>query len=163
MSDEMKTGQPPKAKTGRGMRIVLIVSLALNLLIAGLVVGAVLSGGPKGHRDMRMPPHVRALAFEDRRAIGRGIRAAYKEGRLQRDAGRAQARQLALLLEAAAFDRAEVTRLVDEMEAAKQSRFEVAREVWLDRVEAMSVQERAAYAARLREGLARKGKAPERE
>ncbi|MCW8843455.1 MAG: periplasmic heavy metal sensor [Rhodobacteraceae bacterium] len=164
MSDDMKTSQPSPQTGGgapkmrRGVRIVLIASLAFNLLIVGLAVGAMLSGGPKAHRDMRLPAHVRALDHEDRRAIGRGIRAAHKDGRLGPRASSAQTRQLADLIEAEVFDRAAVATLMDEIEAAKRSRFEVARDVWLGRVEAMSDDERAAYAERLREVLAQKGK-----
>ena len=144
-----------KPRMRRGVRIVLILSLAFNLMILGLAVGAVLSGGPKGHRDMmRMPAHVRALDHADRRAIGRGIRAAYKEGRFQKGAGRAQSEALADLIAADTVDRAALAGLLDDMERAKRGRYEVAREVWLDRVEAMSAAERAAYAARLREVLA---------
>ena len=164
MSEEKMPEQTPgeggdKPRMRRGMRIVLILSLAFNLLIVGLAVGLVLSGGPKWHHDMRMPAHVRALDHADRRAIGQGIRAAYQEGQLRKGAGSAQSRQLADLLEAERFDRAAVAALLDEMERSKRSRYTVARDVWLGRVEGMSAAERAAYAERLREVLAemRKG------
>lgn len=147
-----------KPRMGRGMRVLLVLSLAFNLLIIGLAVGAVLSGGPKGHRDARMPAHVRALDLEDRRAIGRDIRAAYRAGSFGKRAVRQQSEQLAELIATQPFDRAAVGALSDEIEATKRIRFEVAREIWLDRIEGMDPKARAAYAERLREGLAQKGK-----
>lgn len=164
MSDDLKNSpdagpqKDRKPRMGRGMRILLILSLAFNLLIIGLAVGAVLSGGPKGHRDARMPAHVRALDFEDRRAIGRDIRAAYKAGAFGKRAERQKSEQLADLIAAPSFDRAAVSALSDEIEATKRIRFEVARDIWLDRIESMDPQVRAAYAERLREVLAQKGK-----
>ena len=164
MSDDLKTAPDAgpekgrKPRMGRGMRILLILSLAFNLLIVGLAVGAVLSGGPKGHRDARMPAHVRALDHEDRRAIGQDIRAAYRAGTFGKRAERQQSERLADLIAAQPFDRVAVGALSDEIEAGKRIRFEVARDIWLDRVEAMSPQARVAYAERLREVLAQKGK-----
>ncbi|MBR9844402.1 MAG: periplasmic heavy metal sensor [Rhodobacteraceae bacterium] len=158
MSDEVKTEQPSKAKMRRGTRIVLIVSLALNLLVVGLAVGAVLSGGPKGHRDMRMPPHVRALAPADRRAIGQEIRKAHRAGALGERSGPRSSGRLADLLAAVPFDRAAVADLQEQTERAERARFSAARDIWLDHVAQMSDAERAAYAERLREVWAKKGK-----
>lgn len=159
MPEQTPGGGGNKPRMRRGVRIVLILSLAFNLLILGLAVGAVLSGGPKRHHDMRMPAHVRALEPADRRAIGQGIRAAYQEGHWRKSSGSVQSRQLADLLAAQTFDRGAVAALLDEMERSKRSRYEVARDVWLDRVEGMTGPERAAFAGRLREVLAetRKG------
>ncbi|MDV4143632.1 MULTISPECIES: periplasmic heavy metal sensor [Shimia] len=159
MSEDKTANQAPetggaKPRMRRGVRIVLILSLAFNLLILGLAVGAVLSGGPKGHRDMRMPAHVRALDHADRRAIGRGIRAAYQEGRFEHGSTRSQSQALADLIAAPEVDRAALAGLLNAMETAKRTRYEVARDVWLDRVEGMSATDRAAYAARLRAVLA---------
>ena len=54
------------------LRWVLFASLALNLLVLGLLVGALLDGGPgRGPRpiEMALGPIVRALDEEDRNAI----------------------------------------------------------------------------------------------
>ncbi|MEO0678101.1 MAG: hypothetical protein AAFZ02_11155, partial [Pseudomonadota bacterium] len=64
---------------GRGGRVLLYLSLAVNLLVVGLVVGALVSGGEK-LRDRRPPsageagfgPVFAALEPEDRRASRAG-------------------------------------------------------------------------------------------
>lgn len=87
MSDEVKSpdpvagpeaGQPagPRGKAGRGIRLALAVSVALNLAVAGLVVGMVWHGGPGGRgamlRELGFGPFEGALRPEDREAM-RGL------------------------------------------------------------------------------------------
>ena len=60
----------------------LVVSLAINLLVAGIVIGALVSGGGKhrgGHdggpaRGFIGEPFLRALPQEDRRALAQALR-----------------------------------------------------------------------------------------
>ena len=72
-------------RAGRWTRWALIISLALNLIVIGAVVGTVLRHGSEGHRDahgdkhghdMAGGPLTQALSREDRRAIGREMRRA---------------------------------------------------------------------------------------
>lgn len=161
MSEKMTPEQTPKAggetpRMRRGLRVLLVVSVTLNLLIVGLAVGMALSGGPAAHHGSRFPAHVRALEHEDRRALGRAIRSAYREGRLGKRSEKRYEARLADLLEATPFDRVAVAALQREMKAAEMARFDAARQIWLDRVATMSDAERAAYAERLRVALTQK-------
>lgn len=68
------TDAPHKGGRTRAGRIVLVLSLGLNLLVAGAVIGALLSGGPRARpdRDVRalgLGPFERALTRADLRAI----------------------------------------------------------------------------------------------
>lgn len=68
----------PAAPMRRSMRFLLIGSLAVNLLVLGLVAGAIIRG-PDGFRaprgvDLALGPIVQALAAEDREAIRAELR-----------------------------------------------------------------------------------------
>ena len=77
----MTTDPNPSPKSSRlWVRVLLVVSLALNLLVIGAVAGVIIKGGPFKHGG---PPHMaqggvgpltQALSKEDRRAIGREMR-----------------------------------------------------------------------------------------
>jgi hypothetical protein len=80
MTDPTLPPAPPPAapaKPGRGLRIALAVSLALNLGVAGLVGGMILHGGPRMHgdmvRDMGFGPFDEVLRPEDRDALRKGL------------------------------------------------------------------------------------------
>ena len=66
-----------------GLRALLIGSLALNLVIGGLMAGAVLGNKQAGDRPPRegdvLGAYTRALTKEDRREIGRSIREYHRE------------------------------------------------------------------------------------
>ena len=71
-----------KEESGTGhsrlWRIVLVCSLALNLAVAGMVVGSFASGrlgeGPPRSFDLGLGPVSRALAPNERRDVGRSLR-----------------------------------------------------------------------------------------
>ena len=78
-----ESGQPPR-RTRRLVKVILTVSLTLNLLVLGLVVGAHVRDG---HDDRRFPPPDRTIARdmgfgpfigafprEDRREIAQALR-----------------------------------------------------------------------------------------
>lgn len=79
-------------KSPTWMRIALVASLAVNLLIVGMVVGTVASGGGPGQgrdavRDAGGSPFVRALEPKDRRGVLRGMvseRRALRESQIGR-------------------------------------------------------------------------------
>jgi len=159
------THPPPERRAPRWMTALLVVSLALNLLIAGAFLGAALRhdrgwdhGRPSGEisRDLGRTPFVAALDAEDRRAIGR---------RLMRDAGplrenRAELRErfdrLLAALRAETFERATVEALLAEQRAAGARRLEIGERAILDRLDEMSTDARRAYADRLDRSLRRR-------
>ena len=80
----------------RGWRIVLILSLALNVAVIGAVAGLALRvgrDGPPARYDLALGPIGQALSSEDKRAVGRELRRnpALRDGRPRADRVAAQA------------------------------------------------------------------------
>ncbi len=155
--------QPSETGTGGGggltggLRVLLFASLALNLLVVGALVGAGLWGGwGHGHHgpglDAAGGPMTRALSREDRRAISQRMRQAYRDGRPGRAAHRAAFEALLDDLRAEPFQRAAVEAHMARMRGLLTDRLELGQTLLLDRLEAMSPSERAAFADRLEHG-----------
>lgn len=74
----MDNAPKTRAKPGRLWRIVLVCSLALNLAVAGLVIGSLAAGrlgdGPPRSFDLGIGPVARALTQQERRHIGHSLR-----------------------------------------------------------------------------------------
>ena len=147
--------RPPR--DGRLMRIVLVTSLALNLLVVGLAAGWALrhAGNDRPSRlDMAGGPLTRALSHEDRREIGQKMRAAWRAA----DDGRADMRDSydALLadLRAEPFDPATVSARMRQHRERFAVRFEMGQAVLVTHLAGMSAAERHAYADRLEERIA---------
>ena len=145
--------QPPRR---RGVRVLLFVSLGLNLLIIGVAVGAVLRFvGPEPIRAPARSPGieiVRALPPELRRDMFRELRAA---GSDRRGAQRRDLQDLLDVLRADPFDRAAadaVMRRQGEARAGFETRL---RAALLDKLEALPPEERALYAERLSHAMDR--------
>ena len=154
--------RPPAPRTRRGIKIVLAVSLALNLLVAGLVGGAILGSGGFGGGDRDRDPDLRSLGLgpfalalprEERQGLlDRIDREALRQDR--REIGGAL-RALQAALRASPFDR-------DAAEAALRRSRVVAEGIQgrghallLDRLDEMSPAQRAELADRLSRALRR--------
>ena len=103
-------GVPPvgPGPVSRGVKIALALSVALNLAVAGLAVGAWLGDG-RHHgmpRDMSFGPFSAALDDTDRRAIRKALMERLGEFREQRAATRAEFETLVATLRADPFDSA---------------------------------------------------------
>jgi uncharacterized membrane protein len=166
MTDPVET---PKKKTGTGMRpwlkVVLFASLALNLAVAGLVIGAAVNYGPRdGHRpprvDMMMGPYTHALSPKDRRAIGEQLRHEYRAERPSRAEIRAQFDKVLVALRAQPFDAATVEKLLKHQLEVGLERQAIGQRLLLQRLADMSEAERIEFAQRLEDGL-NKRKGPE--
>lgn len=144
-------------------RLVLFVSLALNLAVLGIVGGAVLGRfGPDraefAARDIGFGLFTEALGEEDRRALRR----AYGEARPDIRASRRQMRDdLQTLLASLRADPFKV----DDLQSALQigadriaERQALGQTVLLERVGQMTAAERAALADRLEASLKRRSK-----
>ena len=141
--------QPRQGRCPRWMRVLLGVSLALNLLVAGLAAGAALRHGRAG--GMHAAPHslagamIRELPPQDRRALS-----ALARDDLARDGhGDRRARRRA---EAAAVTGALRAVLDDQTRRRAAVQGEL-REFWLARVAAMSDAGRADYADRVEQAM----------
>jgi hypothetical protein len=151
-------------KAGRGRRVVLVASLALNLAALGAVGGWVLRHGigpdhrhgPHAARMAQMGgPLTRALDAEGRDAVAaqlRGDRAAQKARRAA-----LQASLMGLLadLRARPFDPARVEARLAAQRAQVTGRLEAGHEALLAHLAGMSDAGRAAYADRLEQTVHR--------
>ncbi|MEL7026011.1 MAG: periplasmic heavy metal sensor [Pseudomonadota bacterium] len=145
---------PPPTRSPGWMRLVLIVSLAVNLLIVGMVGGAVLSGGGPGGgrdaaRDTRGSPFIRALEPDERRQVMRDMVRGSRELRESRETLRVRFDALLVAIRAEDFDKAEVETLLQQQREISQKRNQLGELAILERVSKMSLEERRAYADRL--------------
>lgn len=154
MTDTDHRPTPPRMRPW--LRVLLGVSLALNLLIVGLVAGAMMRfGGPDG---MRPPPRSlgAALYRELPRDARKTIRAAMTSGpdglALHRRDG---VREIAEALRTEPFDPVALAAALDARARAQAAWLSSVQAAWLDEVKAMSATERAAYAERLEDALNR--------
>ena len=155
------TASPDPSKS-RGLpwgRIVLFASLALNLLVVGLVAGAMLrhdrfdSHPPL--RDLGYGPFGEALSPTDRRALARGLIGHAGDLQANRDDIRRQFAEMLAVLRARPFDAKALAALVQNQQIKLKERQAIGQTLLLDRIEAMSDEERAAFADRLEQNLRR--------
>ncbi len=139
---------------------VLIISLALNLLIVGVFIGAALRANsadrpPGSTRSLIGEPFIRALEPADRRAFVRGMIPDRETLRSNRADLRARLETLLDALSAEDFDRDRVADILADQRTLALRRQVIGEALLLDRLEAMSVDARRAYAERLAEALRR--------
>ena len=145
-------------KTSKTTRILLILSLALNLVIlgglAGMAIGHWNHGDDKVKRAYLSPnPLVRALEKDERKEVSKAIRRTHEERGLDRQADRANYREIVALLLAEDLDRGALTNALETRVAATVKRLGSAQEAWLEVVEDMDMEDRREYAERLEEVL----------
>jgi uncharacterized membrane protein len=145
----------PAGTTSRGVKIALAVSVALNLSVAGLAIGAWMGGG--GHRDMpremSFGPFSAALDDGDRRAIRRALLDRMGEFRGARAEARAEFETLLATLRADPFDPEAMKAALAAIEARNAERLELGRSLIETRLIEMSTEARRAFADRLERGL----------
>ncbi|MGL4236488.1 periplasmic heavy metal sensor [Tabrizicola sp.] len=153
------TAPVPPAPASRGLKIAFALSLALNLAVAGLAVGAWLSVGPQRGmpRDLSFGPFSAAFSDEDRRALRRGLAEHAGEFRQDREAARAEFETLVATLRAEPFDAEAAKTALATIEARYAERLTLGRSLIEARILEMSPADRAAFADRLENGMQRKG------
>lgn len=153
-----QTPPRPAPRTPIWLRVLLFASLALNLLIVGAIVGHMLNDGPKGRvprMDRVQGPMTFALSDEDRRAIGRALREEYRENRPSREQFVAEYQGVIAALRAEPFQPDLVEEALRRQRQAASDRIAVGHRLLVDRLTAMTTEERQAFADRLEEGLRR--------
>jgi len=148
-----------KPRGGRGLKIALALSLAVNLAILGLVAGAMLGGGPRGGGG---DPHLRSLGLGPfAMAFSREDRAGFAE-RIDRTALRAERQALGdslVALRAALasepFDRAAAEVALSRSRGAAEALQGIGHHAVLDQIAQMTTAERRALAQRLDRALRR--------
>ena len=150
-----ESSETPKRRLSTGLRILLGVSLTLNLLVAGIVIGAVLRAD---RLHMRGEPAnaglmlYRALPGEDRRALRQSLRGAI-DGVRQRETRIGP--ELAAALTAEPFDIDAIRTLVERQHSVLVTGQAAMRETWYQLVADMTPQERIDYADRITEAMKR--------
>lgn len=151
----MNADQPTRPpRTARWIRIVLGLSLAMNLLVVGLAIGVAIRIDGKKDKAW-VPPPIGAVLFkemprEDRKALHQEVFGA-REGR--RDRRLQDAQGVYEALKAVPYD-PEPIRVVLEAQSDDMRRFQTSlREAWLERLSKMSDAERAVYAERFWERM----------
>ncbi|MGI9393616.1 MAG: periplasmic heavy metal sensor [Boseongicola sp.] len=156
MTDEQ--AKPPR----RWLVPALLVSLAVNLLIVGVVVGFVVS--PKASnldhvggstRSLIGAPFVRALPQDDRQALMKAIGAERGRLRENREALRARFEALLGALNADPFDPEAVAKLLQEQRTVAIRRQQIGESLLIERLKSMTPAERADYSDRLAHALRR--------
>lgn len=141
--------EPGRARWPLWARLLLAGSLALNLLFVGLAMGIWWRVGDHAGHDLAGPRGASALVFalekSDRRTFWRDLRAVH-------GAERAARPDPAVLLDMLRADPPDLDALAAAVSAEaghRHARQAQIQKAWLDRIAAMSAQERARYADRL--------------
>jgi uncharacterized membrane protein len=141
------------------LKIALFASLALNLGIIGIVVGALWHGRPDGPprfaRELGFGPFTEALSPEDRRALVRDFGRDLGDPRAFRREMRADMEELLRLLRAETLDRAALEALFARMRERGQQRLETGQRLLEQRILTMPPETRQAFADRLDDVLSR--------
>lgn len=144
---------PVRPGCGRGMRVALILSLAVNLLFVGLLSGAMLGGHWRGRHgmatDVGFGPLTAALSREDRRALRQGYFKAAPDYRAERDASAADFSALVTALRADPWDRATAEAVLKRQGERGQKRLGQGREILLEHLDGLSAKDRRDFADRI--------------
>lgn len=154
--------QSSTSKTKLWIRILLAVSLCLNIGFLGLIGGAAWRYHSTGGEKMRTPGaptasfYMRALDRDDRRALGIKMRDAGRKNKKLPSDIRAGFEAALDILRADEFDAQAFDQIVRQHAKTADARLNSAREVFLDHITTLSAEDRQAYADRLEKTL-RKG------
>jgi len=153
-----------QAKPRKIWRIVLVTSLAVNLLMVGIVGGAVLrdGGGPPRGFDVQLGALTSALTSADRRAIGEHLRQGDEKPGQSRQERRAAFESIVHTLEMQPFDPEALAGVFRDQQKQQSMLQERALEAFVSHITEMSSDERTALAERLRERVSQRNGQDER-
>ncbi len=162
MTDEPNKPEA-KPRAGRGLRIALFLSLALNVLVVGVVGGAMLrNDGPPARRaeiatafDAGIGPYSLAMTREQRRSLGNRIGDYEHDFDRNRDETRAFVNEFLATLRTAPFDATRLADLITRMQAGLSQRQQIGSQALLAEIAAMSDAERVVFAEKLENALRR--------
>lgn len=147
---------PPVTGCPRWLKIVLGLSLGLNIVIMGIVAGIWLRNDPPRERPASMgyaAPYVIALPRDVRRDVFGAIRS--DETLPNRSARRVHYSDMIEVLRAEPFDR-DRAKAILSLQGSEAARIQdVSQAAWLSAVADMDLSERSAYAERIEKVLSR--------
>lgn len=158
MSEPDMSSEPQTQRAPRWMKVTLVISLAVNLLVIGAVIGAGLSHGgkqsPRKHeaRGEGVNMITDALPKEERRALGKEVRRALRADPQIRDTLRAEIEALASLMRSPDFSVGALEAQLTVIQSGMMGPISIAREHLTDRLASFDENARAEYATRL-EGM----------
>ena len=146
-------GTPPAGGAPLWMRVLLVVSLALNLLVAGVVIGDIVTDGGHGRGprpvEITLGPFARAMDPQDRHAILGSLRGNPEFRPHSREERAAAFGEILATLRAEPFDRARAEAALSARAERVQDLERVVQGALVDRLAAMSADQRTAFADRL--------------
>ncbi|EEW25663.1 periplasmic heavy metal sensor [Rhodobacter ferrooxidans] len=149
---------PVPATSSRWLRIALAVSLAINLGIAGMIGGALLTGHGRPDAMLRDPgfgPFTEALEPDDRAALRRAFFARMPDFRAARRDRRADFAELLEVLRAEPFDAARLATAMERQNQRTAETLALGQQLMADHIAAMTPEARRGFADRLERGLRR--------
>lgn len=149
-----------RTKTGRWQRILLVLSLGVNLAVVGLVVGLAVGDGPRDRIqrfDLTVGPLTRAMEPDRRDAVRDALRESGAFRPSDRDGMRADVNALLGNLRADTFDEDEFRDVLLRQRVRLESGQAAVLDAVAGQISDMDANERAAFADRLEEQLRRSG------
>ncbi len=163
MSDQPKS-RFQKLTEGKALKIAFIISLALNVMILGVIGGGLLNGkrpAPMGGYDVSLGEFGKALSRDDRAKIREDLRANPSFRLPPRGAREESVRAFISAMRAEPFD----VGVIEDLFAAQRDRgasaMQAGQEALIKRLVEMDAQERNAFADRV-EQIATRGKQGDR-
>ncbi|NIY72383.1 periplasmic heavy metal sensor [Marivivens donghaensis] len=145
--------EKPKSRMRLGLRILLIASLALNMMIIGLVVGGIAKGKPprsfSGGYGFSLGAVGAALDEDDRRALRDDLRGREDLRPPRREDLNAMRDAFTAAIISEPFDRSVLEALFTEQRDRQFEVMQAGQEAMLDRLDQMSADERKAFVERL--------------
>ena len=163
MTDTPKApvGPVPPSGIPRWMKLLLAVSLAINLGVLGMLGGAALRGaGDRGRPDVRdigFGPFTDALSPQDRQELRRAFLQDGGNPRAMRQMMRAEVGTLLQVLRTEPLQEAELRAAFNRLRQRGQERLDLGQRLLADHIIAMSPDDRARFADRLEAMMARGG------
>lgn len=162
MNETSRSTTPPATDKPRRKwpRVLLAVSLTLNLLVLGLVLGAKASGhhgrdfDPRGPErgaiaELGFAPLAGAFDLKDRRAIGKGFKERAGSFRDNREHLKDEFDAMLKTLRAEPFDQAALLALMEAQSNRIRGHGDTLRALVIERISLMSAKERAEFADRI--------------
>jgi uncharacterized membrane protein len=159
---DIGSNEPPAPSTSptparNWTRIVMVGSLAINLMFLGILGGDFLRGGPGNRaamvRELNFGPLTEAMSKKDRNTLRRAFAENAPDLADQRQGMRKDLSEMLGLLRAEVFDRAAMDAVFVRQLDRSMARLHVGQKVVLDLVSAMTTKERADFADRLEQTM----------